>query len=84
MHVPIYDFVSHQRSEETRYVQPADVVILEGIMVLHMPEVREMLNMKVTWGRLPIAESPGALLHTSLSPTTGANAHACHTGVCRH
>ena len=41
-------------------MQPADVGILEGIMVLHMPEVREMLNMKVTVGQLPIAESSGA------------------------
>ena len=62
VHVPIYDFISHQRSEETRYVQPADVVILEGIMVLHMPEVREMLNMKVTKGQLLIAESPGPII----------------------
>ena len=26
---------------------PADVVVLEGILVLHMEEIREMLNMKV-------------------------------------
>ena len=26
---------------------PADVVIIEGILVLHMPEIRQMLNMKV-------------------------------------
>ena len=59
-------------------MQPADVVILEGIMVLHMPEVREMLNMKVTLGQLPIAAAPGAMLHTSLSPNTCADVHACH------
>ena len=28
-------------------VPPADVVIIEGILVLHMPEIRQMLNMKV-------------------------------------
>ena len=27
--VPIYDFTRHQRSRETRRVEPADVVILE-------------------------------------------------------
>ena len=27
--VPIYDFTRHQRSAETRRVEPADVVILE-------------------------------------------------------
>lgn len=45
--VPIYDFKTHQRSPETRRVEPADVVIVEGIMVLHMEEVRQMLNMKI-------------------------------------
>ncbi len=45
--VPIYDFVTHQQSSETRRVEPADVVIIEGIMVLHMAEVRNMLNMKI-------------------------------------
>lgn len=45
--VPVYDFTTHQRSHETRRVEPADVVIIEGIMVLHMPEVRNRLNMRI-------------------------------------
>ncbi|KAK9826746.1 hypothetical protein WJX81_004221 [Elliptochloris bilobata] len=45
--VPIYDFTRHQRSSETRRVEPADVVILEGILVLHMEALRGCLNMKV-------------------------------------
>jgi len=47
--VPVYDFATHQRSPATaaRRVHPADVVIVEGILVLHMPEVRALLNMKV-------------------------------------
>lgn len=28
-------------------VDPADVVIVEGILVLHVPELRDQLNMKV-------------------------------------
>jgi uridine kinase len=28
-------------------VPPADVVIIEGILVLHMEEIRSLLNMKV-------------------------------------
>lgn len=47
VNVPIYDFITHHRSAETRRVEAADVVIIEGIMVLHMKEVREMLNMKI-------------------------------------
>jgi uridine kinase len=36
-------------------VDPADVVIVEGILVLHEPELRDILNMKIyvdTGGRL--------------------------------
>ena len=45
--VPIYDFATHQRSAEVRRVEPADVVIIEGILVLHMEDIRAMLNMKI-------------------------------------
>ena len=45
--VPIYDFTMHQRSCEVRHVEPADVVIIEGILVLHIESLRELLNMKI-------------------------------------
>lgn len=45
--IPIYDFTTHTRSKETRKVDPADVVIIEGILVLHMERIRELLNMKI-------------------------------------
>lgn len=46
--VPVYDFTTHQRSTtETRRVEPADVIVIEGILVLHIPEVCSRLNMKV-------------------------------------
>ena len=45
--VPVYDFVNHRRHKETRRVEPSDVVILEGILVLHMQAVRQLLNMKI-------------------------------------
>ena len=45
--VPIYDFTTHQRSSEVRHVEPADVVIIEGILVLHIESLRELLNMKI-------------------------------------
>ncbi|MEW5316301.1 MAG: hypothetical protein WDW38_007681 [Sanguina aurantia] len=45
--LPIYDFARHARSEETKRVEPADVVILEGILVLAMPRLLEQLNMKI-------------------------------------
>jgi uridine kinase len=45
--VPIYDFTTHRRLAETHRVEPADVVILEGILVLQMEEIRRMLHMKI-------------------------------------
>mmetsp|Transcript_2503 Transcript_2503/g.4309 ORF Transcript_2503/g.4309 Transcript_2503/m.4309 type:complete len:477 (+) Transcript_2503:66-1496(+) len=46
--VPVYDFTTSKRSEtKTRHVSPADVVVLEGILVLHFPEVLRRCNMKV-------------------------------------
>lgn len=34
--VPIYDFAKHSRSEETHTTGPADVIVVEGILVLAM------------------------------------------------
>ncbi|GAX82816.1 hypothetical protein CEUSTIGMA_g10242.t1 [Chlamydomonas eustigma] len=46
--VPCYDFSTHARDPlNSRRVEPADVVIIEGILVLHMAEIRKMLSMKV-------------------------------------
>lgn len=45
--VPMYDFTTHRRSSETRRVDPADVIILEGILVLHMESLRSRLNMRI-------------------------------------
>lgn len=45
--MPIYDFTLHERSAEVRRVEPADVVIVEGILVLHIEEIRSLLNMKI-------------------------------------
>lgn len=45
--VPVYDFVTHARREETITVEPADVIIVEGILVLAMEEVRSLCHMKI-------------------------------------
>jgi uridine kinase len=45
--VPVYDFVTHSRGEETIRVEPADVIIIEGILVLAMEEVRDLCHMKI-------------------------------------
>eukprot|EP00803_Ostreobium_quekettii_P006270 evm.model.scf_174.2 EVM.evm.TU.scf_174.2 scf_174:14495-25490(+) len=45
--VPDYNFTKHRRTNKTRRMEPADVIIIEGILVLHIDEIRELLNMKV-------------------------------------
>ncbi|MEM7048446.1 MAG: uridine kinase [Acidobacteriota bacterium] len=45
--VPIYDFVEHRRTAETRRVEPLPVVVLEGILIFTEPEIRELLDLKI-------------------------------------
>jgi uridine kinase len=45
--VPLYDFKTHRRRPESRRVQPARVVLVEGILVFVDPRVRERLDMKI-------------------------------------
>jgi len=45
--VPIYDFVSHSRLAETRPIEPAPVVIVEGILVFVDARVRNLLDIKL-------------------------------------
>ncbi|XP_004489614.1 uridine kinase-like protein 5 [Cicer arietinum] len=45
--LPNYDINSHKRIEPPRQVHPADIIILEGILILHDSRVRDLLNMKI-------------------------------------
>lgn len=45
--VPIYDFMNHTRSQETIEVQPAQVILVEGILIFDDPALRELYNLKV-------------------------------------
>lgn len=44
---PIYSYLTCTRSSETIPIKPCRVVIVEGILVLTSPELREMLNLKI-------------------------------------
>lgn len=44
---PIYDFSIHNRLKETTRVEPRDIIMLEGILILQEPEVRNLLDIKV-------------------------------------
>lgn len=45
--MPQYDFVHHCRREETIHVEPAPLVIIDGLMIFYEPEIRELLDLKV-------------------------------------
>ncbi|XP_077616131.1 uridine-cytidine kinase 2 [Crocuta crocuta] len=51
--IPVYDFVSHSRKEETVTVYPADVVLFEGILAFYSQEVRDLFQMKLRSPRGP-------------------------------
>ena len=44
---PVYDYTVHNRSDKTITIHPADVILVEGIMVLQNDELRSLLDIKV-------------------------------------
>lgn len=44
---PIYDFEKHNRKKETISVDPKDIIILEGILILSEEKIRELLDIKI-------------------------------------
>jgi uridine kinase len=44
---PVYSFLTCTRSEETIKVEPAGVLIIEGILILNDPGLRKLLDIKV-------------------------------------
>ena len=45
--IPVYDFVKHTRSDEKRALAAKPVLIVEGIMTLAVPMIRELLDIKI-------------------------------------
>lgn len=44
---PVYNYSEHTRSSETIHVEPKDVIILEGILVLEDERLRDLMDIKV-------------------------------------
>jgi uridine kinase len=44
---PVYDFVEHARSEETVRIPPADVIVIDGILLFVDARVRDLCDVKV-------------------------------------
>ncbi len=45
--IPIYDFATHTRRKETRRVEPRPIILIEGILVLAEPTLRDMMDIKI-------------------------------------
>jgi len=45
--VPVYDFAIHTRSDKILHVDPKDVIILEGILVLEDAKLRNLMDIKI-------------------------------------
>jgi uridine kinase len=44
---PVYDFTRHVRTEARLLIEPREVVIAEGILLFHVPEIREILDIRI-------------------------------------
>jgi len=44
---PVYDFTTHRREEETRTVRPKEIIIVDGILILADPELRELMDIRI-------------------------------------
>jgi uridine kinase len=44
---PVYDFSTHTRSSETQIVEPTDLVMLDGILLLAFSAINDLLDLRV-------------------------------------
>ena len=47
VNIPIYDFATHTRKNETQSVERHRIIILEGILTLFHQEIRDMMDIKI-------------------------------------
>ena len=45
--LPVYDFARHVRLAATESVEPKPVIVLEGILILAIPALRDVLDIKI-------------------------------------
>jgi len=44
--VPVYNFTTHSRENESKRIYGATVVVFEGIMTFHNKKIRDLMDMK--------------------------------------
>ncbi|MEZ4590638.1 MAG: uridine kinase [Chloroflexota bacterium] len=45
--VPVYDFTTHRRTEQTVLVEPAPIILVDGILIFTKRRLRELMDIKV-------------------------------------
>ena len=47
IHQPVYSFATHNRTDDTILTHPRKVMIVEGILILSNPELRDLFDIKI-------------------------------------
>lgn len=47
VNVPVYDFSKHKRSEKILTIQPAEIILIEGILIFSQEKLRDLCDLKV-------------------------------------
>ncbi len=45
--MPVYDYVIHNRSDQTIRIEPKTVIVMEGILILENKELRDLMDIKI-------------------------------------
>ncbi len=45
--IPVFDYITHLRSDQTLRIEPTRVIILEGILIFENRELRELQDIKI-------------------------------------
>ena len=44
---PVYDFTVHNRKKETVEIKPSPIIVIEGILALQDPRLRDLMDIKI-------------------------------------
>lgn len=47
IHIPVYDFTTHTRTERTRQIDPQPIILVEGILIFAEPAMLEIFDVKI-------------------------------------
>jgi uridine kinase len=47
IHLPVYDFTTHSRTDQTVLIHPQHVILVEGILIFVEPALRALMDVKI-------------------------------------